>query len=57
MFKDIPEGWYSRDGKNQCCRLCNFLKTTRYTMVEGKLFSTLKPFETSLWYRIKELFT
>ena len=56
LFKKLPKGWYSRDGYNHCCKLCNLRKPTRYTRKQGAMFATLVPRNTSILERLKDLF-
>lgn len=58
MFKKAKEGWFSRDGKLYCCKLCNFKTNTRYRKGEKNVmgFARMEPYQITLWERIKELF-
>ncbi len=56
MFKSLPDGWYSRDGKSYSCRLCTLKDPTRYKKVKGKMFDSKEPYKVNLVYRLRELF-
>ena len=57
MFRKLPDGWYSRDGLNYSCRLCNLKEPTRYTKKAGKLFDLKVAYKLTILQRLKELFT
>lgn len=54
LFKDLPQGWYSRDGKNHCCKFCNIKNPIRYDKKKVGPFMKCIKKELTLKERIKE---